>query len=127
MTPLRILSLAAVVLVSIPTAGFAVTGRDAEGNPNGTPGSLTAPTDQSMSGQRSSQAAAPRTGITVGPASQDQDANKKALQEKLTEDGYSQVHDVNFGPEGTSAKATKDGKEWLLVIDSHGKVLQQEK
>jgi hypothetical protein len=24
----------------------------------------------------------------------------------------------------TTAKAVKDGKEWLLVIDSHGKVLQ---
>jgi hypothetical protein len=93
MTPLHKLSLTAVVLVGIPTAGFAVTGLDAEGNPNGTPGSLTAPnpTNPSMSGQMSSQAAPPRTGITVRSGVSGSRRQQKALQEKLT--GATHVRD----------------------------------
>ena len=49
----------------------------------------------------------------------------KDIQDELTEAGYTQVRDVNFGAEAITAKAVKDGKEWRLVIDSRGKVLQQ--
>ncbi len=55
-----------------------------------------------------------------------QQMTAKDVQDKLVADGYTNVHDINFGPEATTAKATKDGKEWLLVIDSRGKVLQQQ-
>ncbi len=55
-----------------------------------------------------------------------QQMTAKDVQDKLAADGYTNVHDINFGPEATTARATKDGKEWLLVIDSHGKVLQQQ-
>ena len=111
MTSLRTLSLAVLLVGGIPAAGFAVTGRDAEGNPNGTPGTLTGPPLNQPSA--SSQ------------ATQNQDPRKKDIQEHLTEVGYTQVRDINFGAEVTTAKAVKDGKEWLLVIDSHGKVQQQ--
>ena len=50
----------------------------------------------------------------------------KVIQDELTEAGYTHVHDINFGAEAITAKATKDGKEWRLVIDSRGKVLQQQ-
>jgi hypothetical protein len=111
MTSLRTLSLAVLLVGGIPAAGFAVTGRDAEGNPNGTPGTLTGP-PQNQPG-------------ASGQAAQNEDPRKKDIQEHLTDVGYSQVRDINFGAEVTTAKAVKDGKEWLLVIDSHGKVQQQ--
>jgi hypothetical protein len=47
------------------------------------------------------------------------------IQDELTAAGYTQVRDINFGAEAITAKAVKDGKEWRLVIDSQGKVLQQ--
>jgi hypothetical protein len=43
MTLLRALSLTVVLIGGLPAAGFAVTGRDAEGNYNGTPRPLTRP------------------------------------------------------------------------------------
>jgi hypothetical protein len=127
MTSLRALSLAVLLIGGIPAAGFAVTGRDAAGNENGTPGSLTGPplSQPGASDQTSGRAPTPGTGTTLGQATQNPDPRKNELQEKLTGDGYSQVHDINFGPETTTAKAVKDGKEWRLSIDSHGKVLQQ--
>jgi hypothetical protein len=128
MTSLRALSLAVLLVGGIPAAGFAVTGRDAEGNENGTPGALTGPplNQTGRSDQTSGQAATQGTGTTLGRATQNPDPRKRDIQEKLTGDGYSQVRDINFGPEATTAKATKDGKEWRLVVDSHGKVLQQQ-
>jgi hypothetical protein len=127
MTSLSTLSLAVLLVGGIPAAGFAVTGRDAEGNPNGTPGSLTGPppSQPAASGQAGGRASTAGTGTTLGQATQNEDPRKKDIQEHLTEVGYSQVRDINFGAEATTAKAVKDGKEWLLVIDSHGKVLQQ--
>ena len=43
MTSLRALALIAVLGAGFPSAAFAVTGRDANGVPNGTRGSLTDP------------------------------------------------------------------------------------
>jgi hypothetical protein len=127
MTSLRTLSLAVLLVGGIPAAGFAVTGRDAEGNPNGAPGTLTGqPLNQpGASGQASGRASTAGTGTALGQATQNEDPRKKDIREHLTEVGYSQVRDINFGAEATTAKAVKDGKEWLLVIDSHGKVMQQ--
>ena len=53
MTSLRALALIAVLGAGIPSASFAVTGRDANGVPNGTQGSVTEPnrpTQSSMVG-----------------------------------------------------------------------------
>ncbi len=121
MRSLRAFSLAVLLMGNIPTAGFAVTGRDAAGNENGTPGSLTGPPLNKPGASDQMNGRTP----TAGQATQTPDPRKRDIQEKLTEDGYSQVRDINFGPEATTAKASKDGKEWMLVIDSHGKVLQQ--
>lgn len=49
---------------------------------------------------------------------------EKDVQQKLESEGYTQVRDVKFGPEVITAKAVKDGKEWSLVVDSSGKVMQ---
>jgi hypothetical protein len=127
MTSLRTFSLAVLLVGGIPAAGFAVTGRDAEGNPNGTPGTLTGPqlNQPGASGQVNGRASTAGTGTTLGQATQNEDPRKKDIQEHLTDVGYSQVRDINFGAETTTAKAVKDGKEWLLLIDSHGNVLQQ--
>jgi len=59
----------------------------------------------------------------VGASAQPKTA--KDIQDELTEAGYTQVRDINFGADAITAKAVKDGKEWRLVIDSRGKVLQQ--
>ena len=48
------------------------------------------------------------------------------VQKQLEQQGYTQVHNIKAFPEGTSAKATKDGKEWTVVIDSQGKVVKKE-
>jgi hypothetical protein len=44
---------------------------------------------------------------------------------KLQSAGYSQIRDIKSTPEGTSVKATKDGKDVSLVVDSSGKVKER--
>ncbi len=51
---------------------------------------------------------------------------EQTIQQKLQEEGYTQVRDISFGAEATTAKAVKDGKEWRLVLDSNGKVIGRE-
>lgn len=51
--------------------------------------------------------------------------NEEAVKAKLESEGYKDVHDVNFGPEGITLKATKDGQEWRIAIDSSGKVMER--
>jgi len=48
------------------------------------------------------------------------------VQTKLEHEGYTQIQDFKFGSDGINAKAVKDGKEWSLVLDSSGKIIQQE-
>lgn len=64
-------------------------------------------------------------GIAASFGASAQPMTAKDIQDELTEAGYTQVRDINFGAEAITAKAVKDGKEWRLVIDSRGKVLQQ--
>jgi hypothetical protein len=52
--------------------------------------------------------------------------SQQAVQEKLEQEGYTGVHDVNFGPEAITAKANRNGKEWSLALDPYGKVIRQE-
>jgi len=49
---------------------------------------------------------------------------QEELVAKLQSAGYSQIRDIK-STEGTSAKATKDGKDVSLVVDSSGKVKEQ--
>jgi hypothetical protein len=45
---------------------------------------------------------------------------EQELIRKLEKAGYTQVRDVKSTAEGIAAKATKDGKEVSLVVDSSG-------
>ena len=45
---------------------------------------------------------------------------QEELVAKLEAAGYSQVRDIKSTAEGTSVKATKDGKDISLVVDSSG-------
>lgn len=47
----------------------------------------------------------------------------KDIQEDLEKQGYTNIHDIKFGAEAITAKATKDGKERSLVIDSKGNII----
>jgi hypothetical protein len=38
---------------------------------------------------------------------------------------YHDIRDVNFGSEGITMKATKDGREWPLAVDSTGKMMER--
>jgi hypothetical protein len=58
----------------------------------------------------------------VSPA---QALTQEELVAKLQSAGYSQIRDIKSTPEGTSVKATKDGKDVSLVVDSSGKVKEQ--
>ncbi|WP_456777134.1 hypothetical protein [Bradyrhizobium sp. USDA 4369] len=40
--------------------------------------------------------------------------------------GYSQVRDIKSTAEGTTAKAMKSGKEVRLVVDSSGRIKEQQ-
>jgi hypothetical protein len=73
MTSIRALSLAVVLAVGLPSASFAVTGRDDNGNPNGTPGSQTTPGQTSMQTAPHGNGQMPPGGTTVGPASGNRD------------------------------------------------------
>jgi hypothetical protein len=48
------------------------------------------------------------------------------IQAKLESQGYSNVSDVTSTPEGTSARAMKDGKPVTLVIDAGGNVKESQ-
>ena len=50
---------------------------------------------------------------------------QEELVAKLAAAGYSQVRDVKSTAEGISAKATKDGKDVSLVVDSNGQVKER--
>jgi hypothetical protein len=52
---------------------------------------------------------------------------QQELIAKLEAAGYKNVSDVKSTAEGTSAKATKDGKEVHLVVDSGGQIKEQPK
>jgi hypothetical protein len=55
-----------------------------------------------------------------------QQLSEQDIQQKLKQEGYTEVRDVNFGAEAITAKAVKDGKEWRLFLDSYGKVIQRQ-
>ena len=47
------------------------------------------------------------------------------VKAKLESQGYHDARDVKFGPEGITLKATKDGRDRSLVMDSTGKIIEQ--
>ena len=50
---------------------------------------------------------------------------QEELVAKLQSAGYSQVLDIKSTAEGISVKATKDGKDVSLVVDSSGQVKER--
>ncbi|MDU0954018.1 MAG: PepSY domain-containing protein [Bradyrhizobium sp.] len=48
------------------------------------------------------------------------------LVAKIQAAGYSQVRDIKSTAEGTTAKAMKNGKEVRLVVDSGGRIKEQQ-
>lgn len=52
-------------------------------------------------------------------------ATEDEVKAKVESEGYRNVRDVKFGPEGITLKATKDGGDRLLVMDSTGRVIEQ--
>jgi hypothetical protein len=50
---------------------------------------------------------------------------QEELVAKLQSAGYSQIRDIKSTAEGISVKATKDGKDVSLVVDSSGKVQER--
>jgi hypothetical protein len=51
---------------------------------------------------------------------------QEELVAKLQSAGYSQVRDIKSTAEGIAVKATKDGKEVSLVVDSSGQVKERQ-
>ena len=62
---------------------------------------------------------------STGPATATMTESEKKALAALEREGYTQVRDLKSGPEVTSAKAVKDGKEVSVIVDSSGKVKQQ--
>jgi hypothetical protein len=50
---------------------------------------------------------------------------QEELVAKLEAAGYSQVRDIKSTAEGIAVKATKDGKDVSLVVDSNGQVKER--
>jgi hypothetical protein len=51
---------------------------------------------------------------------------QQELVAKLEAAGYSQIRDIKTTAEGTAVKATKNGKEVSLVVDSGGQVKERQ-
>jgi hypothetical protein len=51
---------------------------------------------------------------------------QQELVAKLEAAGYTQVSDIKSTPEGTVVKAIKNGKEVRLVVDSSGRIKEQQ-
>jgi hypothetical protein len=63
--------------------------------------------------------------MTVGIFSSAHALTQEELVAKLKSAGYSQVRDIKSSAEGTSVKATKNGKEVSLVVDSSGQIQEK--
>jgi tRNA G26 N,N-dimethylase Trm1 len=63
--------------------------------------------------------------MTVGTFSSAHALTQEELVAQLKSAGYSQVRDIKSSAEGTSVKATKDGKEVSLVVDSSGQIQEK--
>jgi Peptidase propeptide and YPEB domain len=78
-----------------------------------------------MSARAVSQVAALCTVVMVGVFSPAYALTQQELVAKLESAGYSQIRDIKSTAEGTAVKATKDGKEVSLVVDSSGQIQQR--
>jgi hypothetical protein len=63
--------------------------------------------------------------LMVGVFSPAYALTQQELVAKLEAAGYSQIRDIKSTAEGTAVKATKDGKEVSLVVDSSGQIQER--
>jgi hypothetical protein len=63
--------------------------------------------------------------VMVGALSPAHALTQQELIAKLEAAGYSQIREIKSTAEGTAVKATKDGKEVSLVVDSSGKIQER--
>ena len=63
--------------------------------------------------------------VMVGVFSPAHALTQEELVARLEAAGYSQVRDIKSTAEGISVKATKDGKDISLVVDSSGQVKER--
>lgn len=63
--------------------------------------------------------------VMVGALSPAHALTEQELIAKLEAAGYSQIRDIKSTAEGTSVKATKNGKEVSIVVDSSGKIQER--
>jgi len=72
-----------------------------------------------------SQAMALCAAAIVGVFSPAHALTQQELVAKLQSAGYSQIRDIKSTAEGTAVRATKDGKEVSLVVDSSGQIQER--
>jgi hypothetical protein len=63
--------------------------------------------------------------VMVGVFSPAHALTQQELIAKLESAGYSQVREIKSTAEGTAVKATKNGKEVSLVVDSSGQIQER--
>ena len=70
-----------------------------------------------------SRSAAPPSETTTGSGSSSTlTPSERDAQAALEREGYTQIRDIKSTSDGISAKATKDGQEVSVSVDSSGKV-----
>jgi len=62
----------------------------------------------------------------IGVVSPAHALTQQELVAKLEAAGYSQIRDIKSTAEGTAVKATKNGKDVSLVVDSSGQVKERQ-
>jgi hypothetical protein len=69
------------------------------------------------------QSTAPPSATTTGPrSSSTMTPSERDAKAALEREGYTQIRDIKSTSDGVSAKATKDGQEVSVSVDSSGKV-----
>jgi Peptidase propeptide and YPEB domain len=63
--------------------------------------------------------------LMVGVFSPAHALTQQELVAKLEAAGYSQIRDIKSTAEGTAVKATKDGKDVSLVVNSSGQIQER--
>jgi len=63
--------------------------------------------------------------VMVGVFSPAHALTQQELVAKLESAGYSQIREIKSTAEGTAVKATRNGKEVSLVVDSSGQIQQR--
>jgi hypothetical protein len=64
--------------------------------------------------------------LMVGVLSPANALTQDELVAKIESAGYSQIREIKSTAEGTVVKATKNGKEVSLVVDSSGKIQERQ-